>query len=86
MGWIKKKDLLKKINDVETSNKTLLKIIDGLNTRIKLLENTSADLDENVSKMREKVTYLWNQDQYKKEDMDSILDEWMNGAKEEGDD
>lgn len=65
MGWIKKKDLLKKINDVEKFNKTLLDMI---------------------TKMNEKVTYLWNQDQYKKEDMDSILDEWMNGAKEEGDD
>lgn len=72
MGWIKKKDLLKKIETLET--------------RVNGLQSSNKTLLDMITKMNEKVTYLWNQDQYKKEDMDSILDEWMNGAKEEGDD
>lgn len=72
MGWIKKKDLLKKIETLET--------------RVNGLQSSNKTLLDMITKMNEKVTYLWNQDQYKKDDMDSILDEWMNGAKEEGDD
>lgn len=72
MGWIKKKDLLKKIETLET--------------RVNVLQSSNKTLLDMITKMNEKVTYLWNQDQYKKDDMDSILDEWMNGAKEEGDD
>lgn len=72
MGWIKKKDLLKKIETLET--------------RVNGLQSSNKTLLDMITKMNEKVTYLWNQDQYKKDDMDSILDEWMNGAKKEGDD
>ena len=72
MGWIKKKDLLKKIETLET--------------KVNGLQSSNKTLLDMITKMNEKVTYLWNQDQYKKDDMDSILDEWMNGAKEEGDD
>lgn len=66
--------------------KDLLNRIEFLNSRLNAVESSNKLLLEMVTKMNEKVTFLWNQDQYKKEDMDSILDEWVNGAREEGED
>lgn len=66
--------------------KNLLNRIEFLNSRLNAVETSNKLLLEMVTKMNEKVTFLWNQDQYKKEDMDSILDEWVNGAREEGED
>ena len=66
--------------------KDLLNRIEFLNSRLNAVETSNKLLLEMVTKMNEKVTFLWNQDQYKKEDIDSILDEWVNGAREEGED
>lgn len=66
--------------------KDLLNRIEFLNSRLNAVESSNKLLLEMVTKMNEKVTFLWNQDQYKKEDIDSILDEWVNGAREEGED
>jgi uncharacterized Fe-S radical SAM superfamily protein PflX len=76
---VRKKDLLKQIENLKETNNILV-------GKVSNLEKANKTLLEIVSKMDERVTFLWNQDQYKKNDMDSILDEWMNGAKEEGDD
>lgn len=76
---VRKRDLLKQIENLKETNNILV-------GKISNLEKANKTLLEIVSKMDERVTFLWNQDQYKKNDMDSILDEWMNGAKEEGDD
>lgn len=76
---VRKKDLLKQIENLKETNNILA-------GKVSNLEKANKTLLEIVSKMDERVTFLWNQDQYKKNDMDSILDEWMNGAKEEGDD
>ena len=90
---VRKKDLLNRIeflnsrlNAVESSNKLLLEMLTKTNEKVSGLESANETLLEMVTKMNEKVTFLWNQDQYKKEDMDSILDEWVNGAREEGED
>lgn len=90
---VRKRDLLNKIeflesrmNAVENSNKILCEMFSNLQTKIKVLEDISSNLDKNVSRMLEKVDFMWKEEQYKEEEMDSILDEWMNGAKEEGDD
>lgn len=76
---VRKKDLLKQIENLKETNNILA-------GKVSNLEKANKTLLEIVSKMDERVTFLWNQDQYKKNDMDSILDEWMNGAKEEGED
>ena len=90
---VRKRDLLNKIeflesrmNAVENSNKILCEMFSNLQNKIKVLEDISYNLDKNVSRMLEKVDFMWKEEQYKEEEMDSILDEWMNGAKEEGDD
>lgn len=90
---VRKRDLLNKIdflesrmNAVENSNKILCEMFSNLQNKIKVLEDISSNLDKNVSRMLEKVDFMWKEEQYKEEEMDSILDEWMNGAKEEGDD
>lgn len=89
---VRKRDLLNRIeflesrmNAVENSNKILCEMFSNLQTKIKVLEDISSNLDKNVSRMLEKVDFMWKEEQYKEEEMDSILDEWMNGAKEEGD-
>lgn len=90
---VRKRDLLNRIeflesrmNAVENSNKILCEMLTNLQTKIKSLEDISSNLDKNVSGMLEKIDFMWKEEQYKEEEMDSILDEWMNGAKEEGDD
>ena len=65
--------------------KELLKKIEELESKLSDVETSNKMLLDLMAKMNEKVTYLWNQDQYKGDEMDSILDEWVNGAKEEGD-
>lgn len=60
---VKKKDLLKRIENLESANKTLTTLL---------------------TEMNEKVTYLWKQDEYKQEDLSSILNEWINGEEKGG--
>ena len=60
---VKKRDLLKRIENLESANKTLTTLL---------------------TEMNEKVTYLWKQDEYKQEDLSSILNEWINGEEKGG--
>lgn len=62
---VRKKDLLKRIENLESSNKALLTLI---------------------AEMNEKLSYVWKEEKYKEEDYKSLLDEWVNGKEEEGDD
>jgi chaperonin cofactor prefoldin len=89
---VRKRELLNRIeflesrmNAVENSNKILCEMLTNLQTKIKSLEDISSNLDKNVSRMLEKVDFMWKEEQYKEEEMDSILDEWLNGKEEDGD-
>ena len=62
---VRKKDLLKRIENLESSNKALLTLI---------------------AEMNDKLSYVWKEEKYKEEDYKSLLDEWVNGKEEEGDD
>ena len=89
---VRKRDLLNRIeflesrmNAVENSNKILCEMLTNLQTKIKSLEDISSNLDKSVSGMLEKIDFLWKEEQYKDEEMNSILDEWLNGKEEDGD-
>ena len=89
---VRKRDLLNRIeflesrmNAVENSNKILCEMLTNLQAKIKSLEDISSNLDKSVSGMLEKIDFLWKEEQYKDEEMNSILDEWLNGKEEDGD-
>ncbi len=75
---VRKKDLLKQIENLKETNNILA-------GKVSNLEKANKTLLEIITKMDERVTFLWNQDQYKNNDMNSILDEWLNGKEEDGD-
>lgn len=90
---VRKKDLLNRIeflesrmNAVENSNKILCEMFSNLQTRLKSLEVFNDSFEKVLSGMSEKIDFMWKEEQYKEEDMDSILDEWLNGKDEDGDD
>lgn len=56
-----------------------------LKAQIDLLTNKVAEQMQAIETLEEKVDFLFRQSAIKaKEENDSLFDEWMNGAREEG--
>lgn len=76
--------LLQRIEELTTTIRYNEQHLEYLNSHFKELESNFADYCEKQNELCEKVEYIYRQNGLLSENDNSLFDEWMNGAKKEG--
>lgn len=76
--------LLQRIEELTTTIRYDEQHLEYLNSNFKELESNFADYCKIQNELYEKVEYVYRQNGLLSENDNSLFDEWMNGAKKEG--
>lgn len=74
---VRKKYLLGEINKLK-------KELEFSNNEISKLKKELCEMSESQKDSKEKIEWLWKQDDYKNKETQSIFNEWINGAEPKG--